>query len=180
VRYQIIDLDIHEISFVDKPANRKKYIFIKNRGGENKMDPMKLEALSYDDRIKLEAEVKAKILPDLQKTMEATFKADFEKTFTAEKIEALKAELRPDIEIELREEYEKQDKGVSKDAAMQITTVLKDVIKSAAALSKLVGFSYKASNVNDEAERLELEKSINELKENMFTKEDFEKMLEIK
>lgn len=174
-----MDLDIKEVSFVDRPANRRKYIFIKDRGGEkNTMDPIKLESLSYEDRRKLETEVEAKLLPDLKKKFDDDYKSEFEKAYTTEKIESLKAELRPDIENQLREEFGKQDKGVSKEAAAAITSALKDIIRGATALGKLVGYGYKAASAEEEAVREELEKSINELKTNMFTEDDLKKLVE--
>lgn len=180
VRYQIIDLDIREVSFVDKPANRRKYIFIKDRGGETNMDPIKLESLSYEDRRKLETEVEAKLLPDLKKKFDETYKAEFEKTFTDEKIETLKAELRPAIESDLREEFGKQDKGVSKESAVKITTALKDIIRGATEMSKLVGYGYKVANAEDEKIREELEKSIEELKATMLTEKGLKELVENK
>ena len=180
MRYQIIDLDIKEISYVDKPANRRKYIFIKDRGGEKNMDPVTLASLSYEDRRKLETEVEAKLLPDLQKKFDETYKADFEKTFTEEKIESLKAELRPAIEQDLREEFGKQDKGVSKEAATKLTSALKDIIRGATAIGKLVGYGYKAANAEEEAERAELEKAVDELKANLFTEKDLKELVEKK
>lgn len=173
-----MELDIKEVSFVDKPANRRKYIFVKDRGGENKMDPVKLTDLSYEDRRKLETEVENRLLPDIKKKMEETLRTEFEKTFTDEKIESIKTELRPDIERELREEFGKQDKGVSKEASEKITAALKDIIRGATALGKLVGYGYKAANAEEEEIREELEKSIEELKANMFTTEDLKKLVE--
>lgn len=180
MRYQIIDLDIREVSFVDKPANRRKYIFIKDRGGETNMDPITLESLSYEDRRKLETEVEAKLLPDLKKKFDETYKAEFEKTFTDEKIETLKAELRPAIESDLREEFGKQDKGVSKESAVKITTALKDIIRGATEMSKLVGYGYKVANAEDEKIREELEKSIEELKATMLTEKGLKELVENK
>jgi len=176
-----MDLDIKEVSFVDRPANRRKYIFIKrDEGGEKNMDPVKLESLNYDDRRKLEKEVEVKLLPDIKKQFDEKYREEFEKTFTDEKIESIKAELRPVIESDLREEFGKQDKGVSKEAATKITTALKDIIRGATALGKLVGYGYKAASAEEEEVRKELEKSIEELKSNMFTEADLKELVETK
>ena len=173
------NLDIKEVSFVDKPANRRKFLFIKAReGGEKNMDPIKLESLSYEDRRILEKEVEAKLLPDLKKKVEETLRPEFEKTFTNEKVEAMKSELHTEIERQVREEFGKQDTGVSKESADKITAALKDIIKGVSALGKLVGYGYKAANAEDEAKREELEKSIEELKANIITEDDLKKLIE--
>jgi len=173
------DLDIREVSYVDGPANRRKYLFIKDQGGEKNMDPIKLEALSYEDRQKLELEVKEQLLPDLKKKVEEEVRQEFEKTFNDDRVQAIKDDLRPEIEREVREEFGKQDAGVSKDAAGKITAALKDIIRGVTALGKLVGYGYK-SNVQNEDRQEELEKMIDELKDSMITEEDLKELVSAK
>jgi hypothetical protein len=179
MRYRIFDLDIKEISFVEKPANRRKYLFIKDEGGGHKMDPVKLENLTYEDRRSLEKEVEAKLLPDLKKQVEEQCKTEFEKNYDQEKVELIKDELRPEIEKEIREEFGKQDVGVSKDAANAITAALKDIVKGVTSLSKVVGYGYK-SKLQDDQKVEELEKTIEELKSNIMTLDDFKELVEAK
>ncbi len=173
------DVNVKEVSYVDGPANRRKYLFIKDQGGEKNMDPVKLEALSYEDRQKLELEVEKRLLPDLKKKMEETFRPEFEKNFNDEKVQAIKDDLRVDLEREVREEFGKQDEGVSKEAATKITAALKDIIRGVTALGKLVGYGYK-SNVGDEDKREALEKTIDELKENTLTADELKELVETK
>lgn len=175
----MMDLNIKEVSYVDNPANRRKYLFIKDRGGEKNMDPVKLKDLSYEDRQKLELEVENRLLPDLKKKMEETFRSEFEKAFNDEKVQAIKDDLTVEIERNVREEFGKQDAGVSKDAATKITAALKDIIRGVTALGKLVGYGYK-SNVGEEDKREALEKTITELKENMMTESDLKEIVKIK
>lgn len=171
------DIIIKEISYVGGPANRRKYLFIKDRGGEKGMDPVKLENLSYEDRRLLEVEVENKVLPDLKKKMEETFRKEFEKVYTGEKIEAMKTELRDEIERQVREEFGKQDTGVSKESADKITAALKDIISGVTAIGKLVGYGYKASDVEKDQKIEELEKSIIELQANVITENDLKELV---
>lgn len=171
------EVNIEEVSFVDNPANRRKYLFIKAQGGEKNMDPVKLEALSYEDRRKLEQEVESKLLPDIIKGAEEKAKAELDKTYTAEKIEIIKAEIRPEIERELREEFGKQDTGVSKESAEMVTAAVKNIIRGVTALSKMVGYGFK-SNIVDEEKLEALEKSITALEESMFTEKDLKEIVE--
>jgi hypothetical protein len=179
MRYRIFDLDVKEISFVEKPANRRKYLFIKDEGGGQKMDPVKLENLSYEDRRKLEKDVEAKLLPDLKKQVEESCRKEFEKNYDNEKVELIKEELRPEIEKEIREEFGKQDVGVSKEAAEKITLALRDVVKGVTLLSKFVGYGYK-SKLQDDQKVEDLEKTIEELKGNMMTIDDLKELVEAK
>lgn len=178
-RYRMKDVNIEEVSYVDNPANRRKYLFIKNQGGEKKMDIVELGSLSYDDRRKLEQEVEVKLLPGIEKKVEEKLRTEFEKTFTADKIEAIKTDLRPDIERDVREEFGKQDKGVSKESAEIVTTAVKNIVRGVTVLSKMVGYGFK-SNIVDEEKLEALEKSITELRETMFTEKDLKEIVEPK
>lgn len=178
-RYRMKDVNIEEVSYVDNPANRRRYLFIKNQGGEKNMDAIKLESLSYDDRRKLEQEVEVKLLPGIEKKVEEKLRADFEKTYTAEKIEAIKAEIRPDIEREIREEFGKQDSGVSKESAEIVTTAVKNIVRGVTVLSKMVGYGFK-SNIVDEEKLEALEKSIADLRKIMLTEESLKEIVEPK
>ena len=179
MRYRMKELNIKEVSYVDNPANRRKYLFIKDRGGEKNMDPVKLKDLTYEDRQKLELEAEKRILPDLKKKVEETYRPEFEKIFSDEKVQAIKDDLTAEIERDIREEYGKQDAGVSKDAATKITAALKDIIRGVTALGKLVGYGYK-SNVETEDKQEALEKTIDELKEKMITENDLKELVEPK
>ena len=141
------------------------------------MDPVKLDALSYDDRKRLEVEVESNILPGIEKKVEEKLRAEFEKTFTAEKIEAIKTDLRVDIEREVREEFGKQDSGVSKESAELVTTAVKNIIRGVTVLSKMVGYGFK-SNIIDEEKLEALEKAVDALEKNMFTEKDLKEMVE--
>ena len=178
-RYRMKDVNILEVSYVDNPANRRRYLFIKSQGGEKKMDPVKLDALSYDDRRILEQEVEVKLLPGIEKKVEEKIRAEFEKTYTAEKIEAIKAELRPDIEREVREEFGKQDSGVSIESAEVVTAAVKNIIRGVTTLSKMVGYGFK-SNIVDEEKLEALVKAVEDLEKNMFTEKDLKEIVEPK
>lgn len=188
-RYRMMDLDIKEISFVGGPANRREYIFIKSNGGENDVD-VKLENISAEDRKKLEIEVTKSITPDLKKGLEEDIRKEFEKkaekdkvdmkeglekSFTKEKEKEISDKLRVDIEQDLREEFGKQDEGVSKDAAATITAALGDATRGIAAISKMVGYGFKAGP--SEMEIDDLKKAVEALKAVMITKEDLEKII---
>lgn len=176
------DLDIKEVSYVDGPANRRKYLFIKDQdrgGGEKNMEPVKLENLSYEDRQTLETQVENRLLPDLKKKMEETYRPEFEKNFNDEKVQAIKDDLRIEIERDVREEFGKQETGVSPDAATKITAALKDIIRGVTALGKIVGYGYKSS-VGEEDKREALEKQIDTLRENMITENDLKELVGIK
>jgi mRNA-degrading endonuclease RelE of RelBE toxin-antitoxin system len=185
----MLDLDIKEISFVGGPANRREYIFIKSNGGENNVD-VKLEDLSAEDRKKLEVEVEKSIAPGLKKSLEEDIRKEFEKkaekdkedmeknlekSFTKEKEKELSDKLRVDIEQDLRKEFGKQDEGVSKDAATVITTALGDATRGIAAISKLVGYGFKAGP--SEVELDDLKKEMDALRAVMITKEDLDKII---
>lgn len=174
MRYRMSDLDIREISYVGRPANRRKYIFIKSHGGDNSMD-VKLEDLNKEDRKKLEAELEKKLIPDLRKDLEGTVRKELEVTFTKEKHEEIAKELKVDIEQSLREEFGKQDAGVSTDVAAKITAALKDISRGMTALGALVGYGYKTAPSEVEIE--DLKKKITELGAKLLTKEDLEKLV---
>ncbi len=183
MRYRILDLDIQEVSYVDRPANRRKFIFVKNKGGADKVDKVdkvevKLEELSLEDRKKLEVEMEKSLTPILKKQLEETYRSEFEKAFTEERKEEIKIELHDDIEQKLIEEFGKQDKGVSKEAADKITGALKDILRGVTAIGKLVGYGYGyKSDLEDEDRLKELEKTVEELEKRLFTEEDLKKMI---
>lgn len=172
------DLDIKEVSFVGGPANRRKYIFVKNDGGDNNMG-VKLEDLTKEEREKLEIKVKELVTPDLKKSLEEKVAKDIreklEESFTKEKEKEISDKLRVDIEQSLREEFGKQDEGVSKEAAAKITAALRDISRGMTVLGKLVGYGYKAGA--DESEIEELKKRINELESRLLTQEDLDKIV---
>ena len=178
LRYRIFDLDIVEVSYVDRPANRRKFVFVKNKEGGNSKVEVKLEDLSIEDRKILEVQAEKSLTPVLRKQLDETYKPEFEKAFTEEKREEIKVELEGDIEEKIREEFGKQDKGVSKEAAGKITGALKDIVRGVTAIGKLVGsgYGYK-SDPADEDRLKDLEKAFEELKEKLFTEEDLKTMI---
>jgi hypothetical protein len=173
----MMEIDIKEVSFVDKPANRKKFLFVKDQGGGDNMEPITLAKLSYEDRRTLEKEVEIKLLPNLKKEATETIKEEFEKKYDAEKIEAIKTEVRPEIEAEIRAEFGKVDIGISKEASGKITAALRDITRGASVISKLVGYGFKDAKGEDKDREAELEKSINEIKENMLTMDDLKEIV---
>lgn len=187
------ELNIKEVSFVGNPANRKKYIFIKNDGGDKEME-VKLVDLNAGDRKILEIEVEKSITPSLKRSIEEDIKKDYEKkaekdkedarkeikaelekSFTKEKEEAITSKLKVDIEQEVREKFGKQAEGVSAEAAEKITAGLRDVTRGVTALGSLVGFGYKTGT--DDVKIEDLEKQVTALKDLIVTKADLEKLI---
>lgn len=178
MRYRILDLDIKEVSYVDRPANRRKFVFVKNKEGGNGKVEFKLEDLNLEDRKKLEIEMEKSLTPIIKKKLDETYRPEFEKTFTEEKIEEIKLELGPDIEERIREEFGKQDKGVSKEAAAKITGALKDIVRGVTAIGKLVGsgYGYK-SDPADEDRIKDLEKEVEEIKKRTLSEADLKTII---
>lgn len=178
MRYRILDLDIKEVSYVDRPANRRKFVFVKNKEGGNGKVEVRLEELSAEDREKLKVEMEKSLTPIIKKQLDETYRPEFEKAFTEEKREEIKVELEGDIEEKLREEFGKQDKGVSKEAAGKITTALKDIVRGVTAIGKLVGSGYGYKSDPDDEDRLkDLEKALEELKKRFFSEDDLKAMI---